>query len=370
MDIMTPQGKVSTWLSQFSAALENNDIETLKGLFAPDCYWRDMVAFTWNIKTMEGRDAIGEMAATTLAAVKPTNWQIDGLVTENDGVSEAWLTFETDAVIGKGHVRIKDDGCFTLLTTAQAIKGHEEHKGRTRDVGVVHGAAKHRETYADRREREARELGYTEQPYVVIIGGGQGGIALGARLRRLNVPTIIVEKNDRPGDSWRKRYKSLCLHDPVWYDHLPYLPFPDDWPVFSPKDKIGDWLESYTKIMELNYWTKTTAQSAHYDEVKGEWTITVDRDGEKVVLRPKQLVLATGMSGVPNIPNLPGQDTFKGEWHHSSQHPGPDAYAGKKVVVVGSNNSAHDICAALWEADVDVTMVQRSSTHIVKSETL
>jgi putative flavoprotein involved in K+ transport len=61
------------------------------------------------------------------------------------------------------------------------------------------------------------------------------------------VPTIIIEKNDRPGDSWRKRYKSLCLHDPVWYDHLPYLPFPDHWPVFSPKDKIGDWLEMYTK---------------------------------------------------------------------------------------------------------------------------
>ena len=88
----------------------------------------------------------------------------------------------------------------------------------------------------------------------MIIGGGQGGIALGARLKQLDVPTIILEKNPRPGDSWRSRYKSLCLHDPVWYDHLPYVKFPENWPVFSPKDKIADWLETYTKVMELNYW--------------------------------------------------------------------------------------------------------------------
>src|SRR5690606_6733687 len=116
------------------------------------------------------------------------------------------------------------------------------------------------------REEEIASLGYTRQPYVLIIGGGQGGIALGARLRQLNVPTIIVEKNDRPGDSWRKRYKTLCLHDPVWYDHLPYIDFPKNWPVFSPKDKIGDWLEFYTKVMELNYWTRTTAKKATWDD--------------------------------------------------------------------------------------------------------
>ena len=205
---------------------------------------------------------------------------------------------------------------------------------------------------------------------MVIVGGGQGGIALGARLRQLGVPTIIVERNARPGDSWRKRYKSLCLHDPVWYDHLPYLKFPANWPIFSPKDKIGDWLEMYTRIMELNYWSSTTAKSARYDEDAGEWIVVVERDGADITLRPKQLVLATGMSGKANVPEIPGMDVFKGDQHHSSQHPGPDAYAGKKAVVIGSNNSAHDICAALWEAGADVTMVQRSRTHIVRSDSL
>ena len=131
------------------------------------------------------------------------------------------------------------------------LKGFEETKGERRTKGAEHGVHPGRKTWLEQRGRRRPTLGYTEQPYVVIVGGGQGGIALGARLRRLGVPTIIVERNARPGDSWRKRYKSLCLHDPVWYDHLPYLPFPDDWPVFAPKDKIGDWLEMYTKVMEL-----------------------------------------------------------------------------------------------------------------------
>ena len=184
------------------------------------------------------------------------------------------------------------------------------------------------------------------------------------------MPTIIVEKNERAGDSWRKRYKSLCLHDPVWYDHMPYLPFPKNWPVFSPKDKIGDWLEMYTKVMELNYWGSTECKSAKYDEKAKEWTVVVERDGKDIVLRPKQLVFATGMASKPIIPDLPGRDIFKGDQHHSSRHPGPDAYAGKRAVVIGSNTSAHDICAALWEAGADVTMVQRSSTNVIRSEPL
>jgi putative flavoprotein involved in K+ transport len=267
-------------------------------------------------------------------------------------------------------VRINAGKIWTLLTSLVELKGYEEPLGFDRPLGAKHGAGKHRPTWKEEIEQERKSLGFTTQPYVVIVGGGQGGIALAARLRMLNVPTIVIEKNQRPGDSWRNRYKSLCLHDPVWYDHLPYLPFPPNWPVFSPKDKIGDWLEMYTKIMEINYWGSTTCQSASFDEDKKEWVVKVIRDGQEIVLKPKQLVLATGMSGKANLPAFKGMERFKGDQHHSSKHPGPDAYRGKKAVVIGSNNSAHDIAAALWENDVDVTMVQRSSTHIVRSDTL
>ncbi len=179
-----------------------------------------------------------------------------------------------------------------------------------------------------------------------------------------------MERNERPGDSWRRRYKSLCLHDPVWYDHLPYIKFPDNWPVFSPKDKIGDWLEMYAKVMELNYWGSTTAKRAAYDEAAGEWEVVVERDGEEITLRPHQLVLATGISAKPQVPTIPGQDRFCGDQHHSSQHPGADSYRGRRAVVVGSNNSSHDICAALWEVGADVTMVQRTPSTIIRSDSL
>ena len=365
-----PTKVVSDWLSAFDVALKDENIDSALALFNEECYWRDLVSFTWNIKTMEGHNEIRDMLEASLSTTKPSDWQIEGEATETDGVTEAWFSFETGVSRGKGHIRIMDGKCWTLLTTMVELKDHEEKKGPTRDMGVEHGAFKNRKNWLERKQEDEASLGYSEQPYCLIIGGGQGGIGLGARLKRLGVPTIIIEKNQRPGDSWRKRYKSLCLHDPVWYDHLPYLPFPDHWPVFSPKDKIGDWLEMYTKIMELNYWASTECTDATFDEVAGEWVVNVNRDGEKITLKPKQLILATGMSGIPNIPELPGQENFKGEIQHSSQHGDSAAYKDKKCVVIGSNNSAHDICAALWENDADVTMIQRSTTHIARSKTL
>jgi putative flavoprotein involved in K+ transport len=370
MTVATPSECISKWLKDFDGALARNDLAAATGMFDEESYWRDLVSFSWNIKTAEGKVAIGSMLKATLPATKPARFALEGEATEANGVKEGWFSFETAVSHGLGLVRLKGEKCWTLLTTMTGLKGFEEKKGGARDKGVEHGAFIERRTWLERRKQEESELGYTKQPYCVVVGGGQGGIALGARLRRLGVPTIIIEKNERPGDSWRKRYKSLCLHDPVWYDHLPYLPFPDHWPVFSPKDKIADWLEMYTKVMELNYWTSTTCKSARYDEVNKEWAVVVERDGEKITLRPKQFILATGMSAVPNVPKFSGAETFKGEQHHSSKHPGPDAYAGKKCVIIGSNNSAHDICAALWEHGADVTMVQRTSTHIAKSDTL
>ena len=365
-----PQARVDTWLADFEGALAARDVERAAAMFATDCYWRDLVSFTWNLKTLEGRDAVAAMLRATLDEIDPSGFRTSEEPSEGGGVTEAWIEFDTAVGRGRGQLRLKEEGAWTLLTTLYELKGHEEPRGKGRPRGAEHGANRERETWSEKRVREAAELGYAAQPYALVVGGGQGGIALGARLRQLGVPTIIIDKRGRPGDQWRSRYTSLCLHDPVWYDHLPYLKFPENWPVFAPKDKIADWLESYTKIMELNYWTNTEAKSAHWDETTREWTVEVERDGQPLVLRPKQLILATGMAGKPNVPDFPGMDRFEGDQHHSSAHPGPDAYAGKKVVVVGSNNSAFDICGALWEKGADVTMVQRSSSHIVKSDSL
>lgn len=358
------------WLERFSAALEAGDIDGLKPLFADESYWRDFVAFTWNIVTLEGFEQIAAMLRERLADVAPHDWAFTEEPTDDGTFVEGWLTFETRVAHGKAHLRLQDGKCLTLLTTMQELRGFEEAKGPRRTKGVEHVITKGNKTWKEKRADRDATLGFDEQPYVVVVGGGQGGIGLAARLQRQGIPTIVLEKNARAGDSWRKRYKSLHLHDPVWYDHMPYLPFPDDWPMFPSKDKLGDWLEHYADIMELNYWTNSKCLSASYDESAGTWRVTVDHDGQEVELRPTQLVIALGVSGYPQIPEFPGADTFAGVQTHSSQFSGEGDYAGKKAVVIGSNNSAFDISAQLWQKDAGVTMVQRSSTHIIRSATL
>ena len=217
---------VSAWLGAFQQALTARDADAAAALFADESYWRDIVSFTWNITTVEGRTGVADLLRATLDEVDPVGFRVTEEPAEADGVITAWIAFETKAGRGSGLLRLVDGKAFTLLTTLDELKGHEEPVNDRRPKGVRHGAFRDRETWAERRVREATELGYTVQPEVLIIGGGQGGIALGARLRQLGVPTIIVERNERPGDSWRNRYKSLALHDPVWYDHLPYIPFP------------------------------------------------------------------------------------------------------------------------------------------------
>ncbi|OZG27080.1 FAD-dependent oxidoreductase [Williamsia sp. 1138] len=371
---VSPTQTAQAFLTDLEQALaharQTGEVGAITDLFVDDCYWRDLVALSWNLTTAEGKDDLAAMLTATLPTSAPSNFQLEGEATEDDGVTTAWYTFTTPVLRGKGLMRLRDGKCWTFLTSAQELLEFPENKRTRRIKGAEHGVVPGRKNWLDRRAEHKETLGITTQPYTLIVGGGQGGIGLAARLRRLGVSTLVIDKHPKPGDEWRGRYYSLSLHDPVWYDHMPYLPFPDDWPVFTPKDKMGDWLESYVKIMELDYWSSTTCLGATFDDTTQRWTVEVERDGEKLTLTPTQLVLATGMSGIPNIPDIPGADTFEGDLVHSSQHSGGGKYAGKKAVVLGANNSAHDICGDLFENGADVTMIQRSTTHIVKSESL
>ena len=358
------------WLARFEAALRTGDVAAVLASFTNDCYWRDLLAFSWNLTTAEGKRKVEHLLEATLSRTGPVGFALEGEATEGDGTVEGWFTFETSVARCRGHVRLKDEQCWTLLTSMEELKGFEEKRGRSRVLGAVHGVHRDRKSWLQRRQEEEAALGVEQQPYCVVVGAGQGGLALGARLKRLGVPTIIIESHARAGESWRKRYNSLCLHDPVWADHLPYLPFPDDWPVYMPKDKMADWLEVYAKVMELNVWTSTVCKKASFDEVDDSWVVEVVRAGKPITLRTKQFVLATGISGLPNKPDFPGMDRFTGEQLHSSEYRSGQAYRGKKCVVVGSNSSAHDICADLWENGADVTMVQRTSTHIATVDAL
>lgn len=194
----------------------------------------------------------------------------------------------------------------------------------------------------------------------------------------LGVDALIVERNARVGDNWRQRYHQLVLHDPVWYDHMPYMPFPEGWPVFTPKDQVAQFLEAYAMALDLHVWTSTELQTSSFDETTGRWILTLKRasgyDTRSETLRPKHVVQATSLFGIKSMPNIDGYDSFTGDFiGHSSEFPGAreeSGKAGKKAVVVGSSNSAMDVAQDFAEKGYDVTMVQRSSTYVVSSKTV
>ena len=259
--VQSVAAEVDQWLASFEEALTAGD----SAAAARAVPRRQLLARPRRVH-LEHQDRRGPggrqgHARPRLAHTKPRGWTTVEPPAEADGHHRG-----VDRVRDRGRPRPRPPAAqgrqgVDAADHALRAQGPRGAAGRRPAAGR---RARRRPGAADvaRAARGARpsELGYETQPDVVIIGGGQGGIALGARLRQLGVPTIIVERNERPGDSWRKRYKSLCLHDPVWYDHLPYIKFPDNWPVFSPKDKIADWLEMYTRVMELNYWSSTDGQ--------------------------------------------------------------------------------------------------------------
>jgi putative flavoprotein involved in K+ transport len=366
MKIQTTQD----WLNKFEKLIYEKNIEKILDLFSDTTSWRDLISFTWNIITFESKKEIKLMLSNVLVEINPENFQIIDMKTKIKP-GETWFSFETKYARCKGHIRLKDGKAITFLSVIDELKGYEEKKGYNRELGTEFGAFKYRKNWLEKQLSDFNDLNESKNPYCLIVGGGQAGLALAARLKQLNVPTIVIDKNKTPGDTWRNRYHSLCLHDPVWYDHMPYMQFPDHWPIFSPKDKIGDWLEMYAKIMEINYWGLSECINASFDELNEEWTVIVDKNGEDVEIKTKHLVFATGMSGMPNIPNIENLDQYKGDYVHSSNFISGSSYKDKNCIVVGSNNSAHDIAAELWEQGaMNVTMIQRSSTTVARSSTL
>ena len=369
---MTHLQQAEAWLAAFDAALQKRDAAAAAALFGDEAYWRDIVAFTWNIRTFESHAQIAAVLTATLAAAAPAHWRIESASAAPGDLVEAWLRFETAAGRGRAIVRLKDGKAFTLLTALEELKGFEERKGRTRPVGLQHGLYGRMPVWSETRAAEQAALGHTEQPYCVIVGGGQGGIALGARLKQLGVPTIILETNARAGDSWRKRYRSLVLHDPVWYDHLPYIPFPDNWPVFTPKDKLGDWLEMYVRVMELDYWAHAESPRApRMTKLPRHGASKSSATGGGSKLRPQQLVFATGAYGPPNEPDLAGRLGVLRR--NPAFEPAIRPAATTRARAASSSARkflAHDVAADLWDFGAEVTMLQRSPTCVVKSETL
>jgi Pyridine nucleotide-disulphide oxidoreductase len=247
------------------------------------------------------------------------------------------------------------------------LKGFEERIGRLRPRGESYSRDFRGPNWLDRRKSAAAYV--DRDPAVLVVGGGQAGLSTAARLAQLQVDALIVDRGPRIGDNWRNRYRALTLHNQVQVNHLPYMPFPPSWPTYIPKDKLAAWFEVYVESMELNYWTATELLGGRYDERERHWSVTLRQaDGSKREMRPRHIVMATGVSGIPSLPDIPTLQNFEGKVLHSSQYDDGEAWKGKNAIVIGTGNSGHDIAQDLHSSGADVTLVQRSPTLIVNIE--
>jgi cation diffusion facilitator CzcD-associated flavoprotein CzcO len=372
---------VADWLTEFELALASTDAAGLRALFHAESYWRDVLALSWRIRSLNGRDAIlhelpaeARSTAPRAFAIAPDRAPPRWVTRAGTASIEAIFKFETAQGRGSGIVRLTPDAddsdrlkAWTLLTALDELRGFEEPIDTRRPRGQAYSRDFRGPNWLDQRNAS---IAYAERdPTVLVVGGGQAGLTIAARLQMLQIDTLIVDRELRIGDNWRRRYHALTLHNQVQVNHMPYMPFPPSWPVYIPKDKLANWFETYVEALELNVWTETEFQGGSYDEVEARWTVTLRRaDGSRRTMHPRHVVMATGVSGIPNKPELPGLADFEGCVLHSSQYDDGEAWTGKRAVVIGTGNSGHDIAQDLHTSGTEVTLVQRAPTLVTNIE--
>ena len=372
----TAETVAQAWVADFAQALAARDAGRIAALFADECHWRDMLAFTWDLRTTSGAQAIGERMAGALAAMQPAGLRLAPHRTGPRRVTragteaiEAILAFDTAIGPCSAVVRLVSEGgrtrAWTLMTALDEIRGHEDPANGRRWQDVDWKRNFGGENWLDRRNKARAYADH--DPTVLVVGAAQAGLTIAARLSLLAVDTLVVDKVARIGDSWRRRYHALTLHNETRVNHLPYMPFPRSWPVFIPKDMLANWFELYAEAMELNVWTQTELTGGTWDEAAQCWDVTLKRaDGSERRMRPRHIVMANGVSSIPIMPDLPGLKDFKGTVRHSGAYGSGMDWAGKRALVLGTGTSGHDVAQDLAVSGAaEVTLVQRRPTLVV-----
>jgi cation diffusion facilitator CzcD-associated flavoprotein CzcO len=361
------------WLGRLDLAVSNLDVGGLTAQFLDDSHWRDIVAMTWSLRTTSGGGAV----ALAFIAASDAEGACDFRVTSEFSPAhattiagneciQAFFRFDTERVPCVGVIRLKRDDAgaykgWTIMTAPDARYGVLERKATDcPDVSTNIKAL----NWQDIRTVERAYANH--DPMVLIVGGGHAGCTSAAELKLRGIDALVVDREKRIGDNWRLRYHSLKLHNRTPINHFPLMPFPETFPAYIPKDKLANWIESYVDAMEVNFWTETSFEGAEYDEIGQQWSARLlGADGAARILRPKHIIMATSVSGTPNIPNVPTLSRFGGVVIHSSQFANGEQWKGRNALVIGTGTSAHDIAQNLHAHGADVSIVQRSPTMVI-----
>ena len=378
--IVNIRNEVDNWLLSFNEAISDKNnkkdsIENLNKLFFEDCHWRDILALTWQIQTISGKqniipklyDKVLDVTARDFT-IDPQRTQPREVIRAGKNVIEVILKFKTKFGHCEGVVRLYEDlkvprmfKAWSFLTALSDLNS-SFNKKEDEYENTLEGP-----NWLDIRKEDS--LYKDRDPEVLVVGSGQAGLSIAARLKQQNIDTLVIDKNERVGDNWRNRYHSLKLHNQTHVNHLPYMPFPPTWPTYIPKDKLAGWFEYYAESMELNVWTKTTFISAEYDEAEKNWKVILRLpDGNERIMKPKHIVMAVGVSSVPNRNKIPGMEGYKGKVIHSTDYSSGRDYKGKNVLVYGTGTSAHDVAQDLYVHGANVKIVQRSPSMVVNVE--
>jgi putative flavoprotein involved in K+ transport len=356
----------------------------VQACFVDDSYWRDLLALTWDIGWVQGASTIARSLLSRADRQSPVELRLSErnpapreVFFLGKRLLEAFFELQTHQGSGSGVVRLTlDDSpdplrAWCLVTTLESLHGTpvpQAGVGRRR-AGVGYDRTDPRKTWTNHRhERQA----YTDHdPEVLVVGGGHAGLLPAVELKLLGVDCLVIDRHRRIGDNWRTRYQSLALHTHTDVSQFPYLRYPDTFPSYLPKDQLANWFESYVEALEINYWTSTEFLGGAFDDRDGRWKVRVRRhDGTERVMRPSHLIMASGFTGgVPNIPKLPGLNRFRGTVLHSSQFDSAADHLEKRVLVVGTGTSGHDIAYDLHQHGAQVCMMQRGPTTIIELAT-
>ena len=362
------------WLSHFEKVLQSGKSNDLEDCFHSESHWRDLLAFTGTISPYGGAKEISLGLNSFQKIAQAHSFRIidkhvqPRLVNRlGRPVIEAIFAFETKLGRGEGVVRVPENSqktAWTFLTTLSELRGFPEKVGLNRPSGEAYSRNFGGSNWLDQRQESIKFS--DREPAVLVVGGGQAGLAVAARLGQLEIETLVIDKHDRIGDNWRKRYHSLALHNQIHVNHLPYLPFPPTWPKYIPKDMLANWFELYADVMQVNFWTGTKLINANYDGRLNHWVATVrQNNNSERILKPKHIIFANGVSGIPYKPKLDGVCDFRGEVLHSEGFSNGAEWTGKRAAVLGTGNSGHDVAQDLHSNGVHTSMIQRGSSTVV-----